>query len=376
VLAAGTTAQASLSALGLGLPVLVPALREEFGLSLAEVGVVLAAEWIGALLTLLPWGLAADRYGERGVLTSGLLGCALCLAAAAYASSFVSLVLLLGLAGASGASVNSASGRAVMHWFDADERGFALGLRQTAIPVGGVTGALLLPVLVEAGGIEAAFLFLAVFCCVGALVGAILLRGRELDDGVEPATLVQTLRDARLWRVCLGSGIYLYAQVALIGFGVLFLHDEHGFSDRRAGYVLAASQLVAVALRTGAGRWSDILRSRIVPLRRLGLAIAGGMATTAVLAGGPVWLLAPALAVAGGLSMGWNGLSFAAAAEIGGARRSGAAIGIQQSVLCVIGVAGPVLFATTVASMTWAAAFALAALPPLVGWVAHRPLRK
>ena len=94
--------------------------------------------WIGTLLTLLPWGLLADRFGERLVLGTGLGACGIATAAAGSAHTFKSLVLLVGLAGAAGASVNAASGRAVMQWFPASERGFALGVRQTAIPVGGL----------------------------------------------------------------------------------------------------------------------------------------------------------------------------------------------------------------------------------------------
>ena len=51
----------------------------------------------------------------------------LLVAGAAFVDAFVALVFLLALASAAGSSVNSASGRAVMHWFAADERGFALG---------------------------------------------------------------------------------------------------------------------------------------------------------------------------------------------------------------------------------------------------------
>jgi MFS family permease len=375
VLAAGTAAQASFAATGIGLPVLVPVLRQEYGLSLREIGVLLSAEWVGALITLLPWGLAADRYGERIVLALGLSGCAACLAAAAFAPDFTTLLVLLGLSGAAGASVNSASGRAVMHWFGANERGLALGIRQTAIPIGGLVAALSVPALADAGGSEAAFLFLGALCVGGAIAGGLVLRGREGSEGIEVSSVAATLRDGRLWRLCFGSSIYLYAQVAVIGFGVLFLHDEHGFSEREAALVIAAALVLAVGFRIGAGRWSDILGLRVVPLRRVGLVISATLAVTAVLAGGPLWLLVPTIALAGGLSMAWNGLAFTAAAELAGASRSGAAIGFQQSVLSGIGVAAPVLFAASISSFSWSAAFVLAALFPLVGWVALRPLR-
>jgi sugar phosphate permease len=375
ILAAGTVAQASFAASGIGLPVLVPSLQEEFQLSLREIGALLAAEWIGTLATLLLWGLAADRWGERVVLGVGLGGCAACLAGAAYAPSFEVLFLLLVLAGASGASVISASGRAVMHWFTRDERGLALGIRQTAIPLGGLVAALVLPVLTDAGGSQDAFLFLAGFCAVGALAGAAVLRGQDAAEATELESVARTLRDGRLWRLCLGSGVYVYAQVAIIGFGVLFLHDEHGFSERSAAFVFAVALVLGGGLRIGMGRWSDVVRSRLKPLRVAGIAVSVGVAATALLASGPVLLLVPALALAGGLSMAWNGLAFTAAAELAGAGRSGAAIGVQQSVLSGLAVVAPLVFSATVSASTWAAAFALAAVVPLAGWLALGALR-
>src|SRR5215218_6331410 len=126
VLAAGTAAQAGYSSIQFGVAVMLPALRLEFGLSLAEAGVVVAAATGGAMLSLLAWGVAADRVGERLVATVGLTGAAAALAVA-------------------GASVNAASGRAVMHWFGPGERGLALGIRQAAIPIAGAAVALALP---------------------------------------------------------------------------------------------------------------------------------------------------------------------------------------------------------------------------------------
>lgn len=376
MLAAGTAAQASGGAIWIGLSVLAPVLREEHELSLTEIGLVLAAGWIGSLATLLPWGLAADRIGERIVLTLGLVGCAGCLVGAAYAQGFWSLTVLLTVAGAAGSSVNSASGRAVMHWFGADERGLALGIRQTSIPIGGLVAAIFVPILADAGGSKAAFLFLAGVCLAGALAGGLVLRGRDASDGIEVATVAATLRDGRLWRLCFGSSIYLYAQVAVIGFGVLFLHDEHELSEGEAALVIALAQVLAAGFRIGAGRWSDLLGTRVLPLRRIGLAVAGMLVVTGVLAGGPIWFLVPAMMLAGGLSMAWNGLAFTTAAELAGPSRSGAAIGFQQTVLSGYGIAAPVVFAVSVSWLSWSAAFALAALFPLAGWLALRPLRE
>jgi MFS family permease len=207
------------------------------------------------------------------------------------------------------------------------------------------------------------------------VVGALVLRDRDPDHELETETVLRTLGDTRLWQLSLGGGLYLYGQIAVLGFGVLFLHDEHGFSDGRAALVIAASQVLGAIFRIGGGRWSDVLGHRVPLLRSIGLAVAGALVVVAALAGGPVWLLVPALVLAGGLSMAWNGLAFTTAAELAGPRRSGAALGFQQTVLSGAGVAAPVLFAATVSAWSWPAGFALAGLFPLAGWIVLGPLR-
>ncbi|MHB1243551.1 MAG: MFS transporter [Gaiellaceae bacterium] len=362
VLAAGTTAQAAFSTVSFAISVLAPALREQYDLSLTEIGVVLAAEWVGLTFALLPWGFAVDRFGERWTLAGGLAVCSGFLTGAAYAPSFLWLVVFLGLAGIAGGSVQSGSGRAVMRWFAASERGLALGLRQTAVPVGGAIAALVLPVLETP---RAGLLFVAGFVLAGALAGALVLRAGS-EEHIEVSDVEITLRDRRLWLACWGSGLYLIAQVAMMGFVVLFLHDEHGYSTGEAAAVFAAGQGLAAVLRIGVGRWSDVLGSRARPLRWIGVAIGAALALVAAVSGAPGWVLVPALVVATGMSMAWNGLSYTIAAELGG-RRSGAAIGFQQTVLSAIGVAAPVAFAAAVSASSWGVAFALAALFPLAG---------
>jgi hypothetical protein len=98
------------------------------------------------------------------------------------------------------------------------------------------------------------------------------------------------------------------------------------------------------------------------------------MAVVTSLLSGPLALLLPAIIVAGSFSMAWNGLSFTAAAEFAGHRRSGAAIGVQQSVISAVGVAASPAFAVVVATTSWRAAYAVAAVFPLIGWLALRPL--
>jgi sugar phosphate permease len=374
VLAAGTFAQSTYSAIWFGVAVLAPALRDEYDLSLAQTGVLISASLLGSVLTLVPWGMAADRFGERAVLVVGIGLCGGALLLATQAHSFWALFACLFATGLAGASVHSSSGRAVMSWFPARQRGLALGIRQTAIPIGGFAVSLFIPPIEHAFGIPWAFGALGAACLAAAVIGGLVLReGAPDDDAVHigPAPL----RDTRVWSLAAGSALVVAPQMCVVGFAVLFLHDRRGLSPGAAAGVLAAIQLCGIGARIGAGRWSDVAGDRIAPLRAIALASAVLTFVTALLVGAPLWLLVPSLVATGVFAMSWNGLAFAAATEIAGRARSGAAIGLQQTVLNAVGAAYPPLFGVLVAATSWGWGFASIALLPLAGRHVLRALR-
>ena len=135
-----------------------------------------------------------------------------------------------------GAAVNAATGRAVMSWFPASERGLALGIRQTAVPVGGGLGAIVLPALEGAFGLGAAFLALALACAAAAVAAFTWLREAPgFPEETIAGRIGSPLRDRRLWQLAAGSTLLVSVQIALTGFVVLFLHEERGLSPGKAG---------------------------------------------------------------------------------------------------------------------------------------------
>jgi sugar phosphate permease len=365
ILSAGTFAQASFACASVGLPALGPALRDDYGLSLGETGVALAAMGIGMLVAFIPWGLLADRHDERIVIAVGLSGAGVALAATGTTQSLPTLSIALIVSGVLGASVNAASGRAVMAWFDRDDLGLALGIRQTAIPIGGAVGAAMLPVLASAGGTRLAFFALGGACVAGAVVAGVFMRGAP-PRAPEPADSGLPLREARMWLLGGGTALYLTAQIAITGFVVLFLHEHRHVSTHAAAALLAGINILAIGARIAAGHVSDLLRTRLRPLRAIGVALTAATAAVAVLVDAPLTVLAPMFVVAGVLSMTWNGLAFAAAAETAGVARTGVALGFQQTLLGVVIAVAPPAFAA-IAESSWRAAFLLSAVGPLAG---------
>ncbi len=105
----------------------------------------------GMVLTLVLWGYVLDRVGERIVLTMGSALTAVATCAAASASSLVWTGVYLFLGGMAAASCNAAGGRLVSAWFPTRQRGLAMGIRQTAQPLGIALGALVIPKLSQRG---------------------------------------------------------------------------------------------------------------------------------------------------------------------------------------------------------------------------------
>jgi sugar phosphate permease len=354
---------------------MAPVLRDRDHLSLAQTGLLLSSSLVGSLVSLIPWGFATDRFGERVVLVSGLALCGAALLGAAAAHGFWALAALLAFAGMAGASVQSASGRAVLHWFPLSQRGLALAIRQTAIPLSGFLTALILPPVVHAGGVAWGFAIMGGACLAGALVGGLVLRvgpEGELAAGI-PAG-VSPIRDKRIWQLSLGSSMLLAPQLCVAGFTVLYLHERRGMTPGAAGAVLAVMQALAIAGRISAGRWSDVRESRLAPLRAIALAACALVVLTTVLLDAPLAVLIPVLVVTGALSMSWNSLSFAAALELAGPGRSGSAIGLQQTLLNIPSTTYPGLFGALVAATSWHVGFAAVAVFPLIGWRVLRAL--
>jgi sugar phosphate permease len=375
VLAAGTAAQTTYSAIWFGVAVMAPALRDRDHLSLAQTGLLISSSLVGSLVSLIPWGLATDRFGERVVLVIGLVVCGAALIAAGTVRGFWPVAGFVALAGMAGASVQSASGRAVLHWFPLSQRGLALAIRQTAIPLSGFLTALVLPAVVRAGGISWGFSIMGGACLGGAAIGGLVIRtGPEQDLTADTPLGVSPIRDRRIWRLSIGSSLLLAPQLCVAGFTVLYLHEQRGMSPGGAGAVLAVMQALAIGGRISAGRWSDVRASRLEPLRAIALGACALVVLTTLLLSAPLPVLIPVLVVTGALSMSWNSLSFAAALELAGHGRSGSAIGLQQTLLNVPSTTYPGLFGALVAATSWHVGFAAVAVFPLIGWRVLRAL--
>ncbi|MEO6143578.1 MAG: MFS transporter [Dermatophilaceae bacterium] len=367
MLALGTAAQAVATILLFGLPFLLPYLRRTEGLTLAQGGALVAAPSLGMVATLIAWGAFADRYGERLAIAIGLgLSGALGFASAAV-SGLGSRAVLFALMGAAGASVNSASGRLVMGWFGVHQRGLAMGIRQTGQPLGIAFAGALLPPLAGYGGLTLALAVPATICLVIAAAVVFFAADPTQEKAVEHPRPRSPYRALILWRVHAASSLLVVPQFATLAFSAEYLVSERGWDATTAGQLLAVVAIGGAAARMASGRWSDVVGSRLAPMRVIALMSFVSMLLLAVTASTGASLVVVALAVASIVAVSDNGLGFTATAELAGRAWSGRALGVQNTMQNVAAFATAPLVGALAGSLGFPWAFAAVAIFPILG---------
>ncbi|ESY69900.1 MULTISPECIES: MFS transporter [Mesorhizobium] len=390
VLGIGVAANASFSATFSGIPATAVVLRQGYHLSNAQLGVALGLLGLGVALSELPWGLLTDRWGDRRVLLIGLGATAAWLFAMAMlvvpTRTGVPDVTLLSasllFAGLLGGSVNGSSGRAIMAWFRESERGFAMSIRQTAVPLGGGLGALVLPSLALAFGFAAVFGLLAAASALSALFAWRWLHEPPAQDhGNVASTAVAglaPLRNIEVWRIATAIGLLCFPQVAVLTFASVFLHDFAGLRTAAISASLAAVQTGAMVMRVWSGRFTDRHGNRRRFLRSCSALSALAFVILWVLVlvspavpDGQSFRIAvlPLVLIVAGISVSaWHGVAYTELATLAGAGHVGTALSLANTFVFVGFFLVPVAIPGLLHLWSWSGVWLSAAICALIAW--------
>lgn len=204
------------------------------------------------------------------------------------------LAVLLALAGAGGPAANAASGRVVLGWFPKEQRGVAMGFRQTAQPLGVAVAGAVAP---RFATVQGALLAMAVICAVTAVAVLAFVRDPARGGSGPASRTASPYRSAGLWRVHGASALLVVPQFATAAFAVTYLVSARGWDVASAGQLVAAAQFLGAAGRLACGRWSDAVGSRVRPMRQLALVNGAVMVLLAGAGFGVAFALAGALAL-------------------------------------------------------------------------------
>lgn len=351
-----------------GVAFLIPSLQSRRGIPLAEAGLLSSMPSWGMVVTLIGWGYVLDRVGERIVMTAGSALTAAAAYAAASVQSMVWVGVYLFLGGMAAASCNTAGGRLVSGWFPPKQRGLAMGIRQTAQPLGIALGALVIPELAERGP-RAGLMLPALVCTVATVASAVGVVNPP-GKSRKTATVAELANPYRgslvLWRIHAVAGLLMMPQTVTVTFMLVWLMNHHGWSVGAAGVLVTLAQLLGALGRVAVGRWSDRVGSRMWPV----LVIAAAAAVT-------LFLLAlsdrvnsrfdvPLMIAISVIAVLDNGLEATAITEFAGPFWSGRALGVQNTTQRLMAAAGPPLFGALIAAAKYPTAWALCGLFPLL----------
>ena len=153
-LAAYTFSQMDLALFGYA----VPAIRQEFGVSLKLMGWVFSASFIIGGVGVVGLALLADRAGRTQVMQASIISSSIVIALHAIVPGLLLLTLLRGLAIATGGILYPVSGAIVAEEAPARLRGLFAGLLQTGYPIGWLFASLLAAPLLTRYGWRPVFL--------------------------------------------------------------------------------------------------------------------------------------------------------------------------------------------------------------------------
>ncbi|MBT2495787.1 MFS transporter [Microbacterium sp. ISL-59] len=338
----GIVSQVVFSATFLGLPAASVLVQDSLDLSTAGLALVLGGASIAVVLSEFPWGVAADRFGERRVLLIGVVGSATVLAVIAVIASLTrpsawGLAGLLFLAAGMGGAVTGPSGSALLGWFPAHRHGTLLSLRVAAVPAGGAVGTLAYSWLLGQSGVGLTFAAFAGACALCAVLVWVfvfdpptvaLTGGASVSRSARPA-----LRRIGVWRVA-ASGLLLdVSQFFVLTFAAAILADQHGYPPIAGVAAVAAMQLVGGALRVVAGIGTDFVQwmSRTTVVRTMAVVQAGCLVVVACGQSVPLYVSLSAMILAGVASCAWQGAHFAQIATIAGPGQAGTALGLNNT---------------------------------------------
>ena len=322
-----------------GIPASAIIMRNSYKFSMEQLGLVLGCMGLGVALSEIIWGILTDKLGDKIVLIAGLvlMGITYLIISLLFTPiydlipKYWSLGGLLIIAGAVGGSINSSSGRAVMTWFQENERGFAMSIRQTAIPIGAAFGVLLIPYTSLNYGYKISFIILSIICFIASLCAYIFMSElkSEVSKNIKTENQTNLFKNKKIWKIALAGGALTFPQMAILSFSSIFLSDKYHLDIIITSYISFIIQLGGGCLRIIAGKVSDKYKNRkkIISL----IAIVAGIAalTIGLIPVQNSYFIIFLLIILGLFGNAWHGIGYTEIAISSGSQYAGRALGVM-----------------------------------------------
>jgi MFS family permease len=313
----------------------------DFKLSYAQGGLLMSLFALPGIALSIPAGMLADRYGQK---TIGIISFVFVVAGTAIfalGNSFAVLALGRVVSGIGAMTLLVLSPQLLAQWFARREMGIAMGVFNTAMPLGTILSLNFLSMLGENLGWRASS-WLSVAVPLIALVVFIFFYasapGTSQVTRPKGENFLQSIRLAgiSIWIVGIAWMLFNAAVISMFTFTPDFLHGS-GLSIASAGFVTSAVMWPTLLLSTLVGYMIDRID------RKRSIIAVGGLAVAILIVIIPIatgWILALMLLIGVAQAL-VPAPTYALSPEVTSPERLGLGFGIVNTCLTLGLVAGP-----------------------------------
>jgi ACS family hexuronate transporter-like MFS transporter len=220
-------------------PPMIAVAAPDLGIDMARAGMYMSAFYIGYVLTHIPAGVLADRFGVRYLLFTAMLLEGISSLAMAHIGSFSPGFWLRIVGGLGAGTVYAACVRSVTTWFSAKERGMAFGIMMLSPTAGVLLANQIVPYVVGRFAWQTAFSLVG-WLAIGLAV-LVLFTMKETGQRAEGKNFLEGLRfvfgHRDLMLMAFAGFALMWIQIGFISWGNTAL-KQFGYSLAQAGLAM------------------------------------------------------------------------------------------------------------------------------------------
>jgi MFS family permease len=347
-----------------------PLLGTKFGVSLADIGILIGLYFTPGIALALPGGAIGQKFGDKAMVVFALALMLIGELAMAASEQWGWQIAGRLVAGGGGVLLNVLMTKMITDWFAGKEIATALAIFVNSWPAGIAISLLILPAIGIGYGVATVYLFVTAFIAIGIVL---LLAGYRAAPGVATAAVAAARPDGRAVLAVIAAG--LIWGLFNTGFAIIFsfgpsLLTERGWSITAAGSAISIVLWLSVVSVPAGGLLADRLK------RPHAIMTAGFLVVAGLMLGLPrsdaVIAVVIALGLVGGLPAGPI-MSLPASTLAPATRAIG--MGIFYTVYYAVMMLGPVIggacakwYGTAGAAFDFGAVAALLCLPLLLAF--------
>lgn len=220
----------------------IPEASADFGITAAQAGGYMTAFYIGYVITQVPAGLLADRFGSRVLLSVSLLIEATATILLSMTGSYTLGFALRLITGLGAGAIMACCGQSIGQWFPANERGKAFGIVLACPSLAIVLNNYVIPLIISGfGSWRSAFRFIGLATLGVAVLAFVLVKGERVSGGqaVNPLKgFVRILTNVNIIIIAVAGFCLMWSELSIATWANSYMQGQLGMTKISAGYVM------------------------------------------------------------------------------------------------------------------------------------------